>query len=622
MRLCSTHVRWQSLLLGLVLGALSATTGQAQQLPLEAAEQAERTAERIEAYRARADTLIDFYAGRVDPSDYSNGGYSDIAAALYRSQHRDWVRARLDTLMQNPRGDMFWMYPMTLIHFVGKDVLPETYRQRLRALWRTYRPYRGDTENHWVMYYSSLYLMTQLYPGAPGAQWFNGKSSAVNHAEARDYLLHWMELTTTRGQGEFDSPHYMSYYVLSMAMLYGYAEDPAMRTRAQMMLDYLLADFAVESLGGLYVGAFSRIYPEPLLERWRDNSTSYAWLLFGNAPFRPHLGAMILAMSGYEPPAMLGGMATDRSAPYVHRELKRTRHRIRYSDQRNTPVYKYTYMRQEYALGSIQGGLLQPIQQHTWELHWAAPGRRQGHNLLFTLHPYASGHELGMYFPEEPRTMIEAVLKSKGTYDSPKKWTGASPYEQVVQVKDALVVLYAIPEGTRFPHVNGYFSRALSRREEDEESGWIFARGGEALIAYYPLAPYTWQRAPGGDWRLFSPHRRNGAVVQVAPAGAYETFEAFKAAVRALPLKTTTAPQPRVQFTTLRGDQMTVRYGAEPRINGKGIAYEEWPLFEGPFLQASPGSGQLKMQYGRQHRLLDFNTVTLKEWVAEQPPSQ
>ena len=420
-------------------------------------------AERLKAYEMRADSLIDFYANRIDPADYSRGGYAAIAANLYRGRNMDWVTARLDSLMQNPRGDMFWMYPMTLIHLVGRERLPAPLRERLRALWRTYRPYRGDTENHWAMYYASLYLMTQQYPGLPGDRWYTGKSSSANHAEARSYLQHWMELTTTEGQGEYDSPHYMSYFVLSMALLHGFADDARMRQRAGMMLDYLLADFAVESLNGLYAGAFSRIYPGPVLNRWTDRSTSYAWLLFGNTPFRSHIGSLILAMSGYEPPRVLHAMATDRSAPYVHRERKRTRHRIRHSAARNAPVYKYMYMRSEYALGSSQGGLLQPIQQHTWELQWATDRPKEGHNMLFVTHPYASSHELTMYFPEEPRMLVDVVLRSKGTYNSGDKWTGGSPHEQVVQAQDALVALYALPPETRFPHVSGYFSRDLTR---------------------------------------------------------------------------------------------------------------------------------------------------------------
>src|SRR5690606_5730235 len=174
-------------------------------------------------------------------------------------------------------------------------------QQRMRDLWRTYTPYRGDTENHWAMYYASLYLITQLYPDEPGEAWFNGRSSQENHEEARGFLEHWTELTTTIGQGEYDSPHYMGFFITPLALLYAFADDPAMRRRAQMMLDYVIADFAVDSLNGLFAGAFSRIYPEPTLERWRNGSTSFAWLLFGNIPFRPDRVNVILPMVGYRP---------------------------------------------------------------------------------------------------------------------------------------------------------------------------------------------------------------------------------------------------------------------------------------------------------------------------------
>jgi hypothetical protein len=579
-------------------------------------------------------------------------GLIEVAARLYRGDPLPGIIPLLRRLEAQPQGDMFWMYPMTLIHLVGDGRLPAATQERLRDLWRTYHPYRGDTENHWAMYYTSLYLMTQQYPDLPGEAWYTGKSSAANHAEARSYLLDWMELTTTEGQGEYDSPHYIACFVAALALLYGYAEEASMRERAGMMLEYLLADFAVESLNGLYAGAFSRIYPLPTIERWRNASTTLSWLLFGNTPFRPdhhnvvldmpgyrpHGMALLLAVSGYAPSPVLHGIATDRSAPYVHRERKRTRHRIRHSAERNAPVYKYMYMREEYAMGSSQGGLLQPIQQHTWELQWAADPGAEERNVLFTLHPFSSPRELGMYFPEEPRRLTTTVIRGeKGTYDSGDKWTGGSPHEQVAQAQDALVALYDLPPGVRFPHVSGYFSRDLQRltpapseqapgqaseqasgqasgqasEEAPEEApGWIFAQGGSAYIAYYPLAPYTWRAEAGGDWRLHSAHRRNGAVVQVAPAAQYPSFGAFQRAVRALPLTVERGPALRVAYTSLRGDRIEAVYGEEPRVNGAPVGYASWPLFGGPHLEAERGSGRLRLRHGDRSHLLDFNNVT------------
>lgn len=565
-------------------------------------------------FEARRDALIDYYATRIPADDLTTGGYFDIAARLYQNKDMDWVLARLDTLMEAPRGDMFWMYPMVAVNFIGKDKLPEAYRKRLRDLWRTYRPYRGDTENHWAMYYTAMYLMAELYPDDPAESWYNGRSSAENRAEAKEYLIDWMNITTTIGQGEFDSARYMDFYLIPMAQLHAFAQDPEMRRRGQMMLDYLLADFAVDNLNGMYAGASSRLYPTQVLERWKDNIVGYAWLLFGNTTQSMRGGGILLAMSGYQPPEVLYRIATDRSQPYVQKELKRTRHRIRNSDVRNVPVYKYMYMSEAYAIGSIQGGLLQPIQQHTWEVLWANENPEEGFNVLFNLHPYSSAHELAMYFPEEPKLLTEAVVRSKNTYDSGDKWVSGSPYEQVLQEKDALIVLYDIPKGTRFSHISGFFSRHLTQLEEDE-SGWIFVRGGDAYIAYYPLSSYTWIEDEGGDKRLHSEGLKNGAVVQVATASEFPSFDAFKAKISALHLEVAASPQLQVSFTSLRGDRMTAVYGEPPVINGAPVNYSDWKQFDGPYLYAEQGSKKLELRHGTLRRLLDFEEVSIKDWI-------
>ena len=593
--------------IGVVLGTLAVPVAHAQPHPISQAEY-------TEAYQARRDSLIRFYAYRYDTAELSRAGYFDLAARLMLGIDEDGVETILDSLLSRPpRGDMFWMFPFVTAWFAGAEDLPH-YSTRLRDRWRTYMPYRGDTENHWVLYYSTLYLMAQEFPDDPADRWFSGKSARENRAEAEEFLLHWMDLTTTIGQGEYDSPHYLKVFLAPMALLYAYARDPAMRQRAEMMLDYLIADFATESLDGLYGGAHSRLYEREVVQPWFTAASRFAWLLFGNTPFGNCGECYILAQSGYVPPLILYQIATDRSEPYIHREYKRTRHRIRNSDLKNAPVYKYTAMRAEYVLGSSQGGLLQPIQQQTWDLTWAVDDPRGVHNTLFTVQPYSSPHEGTMYFAEPWDMVTELIARSKKEYDLPTKWTGGSPYEQVFQYGDALVALYDIPEGARFPHISGFFSKDLSRREADA-SGWIFAHGGDALIAYYPLAPYQWRQEEKGDWRLHSPHRKNGAVVQVTPASAFVSWEAFKQAVRRLPLATGTTPEPHVQFTTLSGNRLTMRYGEIPTLDGAPVNYDAWPLFEGPFLRADRGSRRLEIRYGRTRRVLDFNTLTITESV-------
>lgn len=566
------------------------------------------------ALQARRDSLIDYFADQVPADDYSHGGYIDIAAKLFRGKDLDWCVARLDTLMADPRGDMFWMYPFIEVTYAGKDILPADTRARMRSLWKTYHPYRGDTENHWAMYYTAMYLVTQMYPNEPGTEWFNGKSSTENFDEAEEYLISWMDLTTTIGQGEFDSPDYYGVYIIPMSQLYTWAKDPEMKIRAGMMLEWLLADFAAENLDGLYTGGHSRTYPDPVKNQWHTASTGISWLMFGNTTFYPRGENLILALSGFEPPEIIYHIATDRHAAYEHRELKRTRHRMRFSDVKNAPVYKTTYMRKEYAIGSLQGGLLQPIQQHTWDVTWALPHPQDAENTLFTIHPYSSYKELGMYFSWITGWLTEGVVRSKTTYDSPDKWTGGSPYEKVFQHEDALIVLYNIPEGTRYPHINGFFSRDLKERFEDE-SGWIFARGGDAYIGYYPLAPYVWEAEEDGSSRLHSTSLKNGAVVQVAPVSEFEGIDGFKRAVVSLPLMVSMDSVPSVDYVSLQGHRMSFTYGQVPTVDGLKLDYEHWPLFDGPYMHADRGSKKLELRYGKTHRVLDFNNLSVREWV-------
>ncbi|MBI1788026.1 MAG: hypothetical protein HYR60_10825 [Acidobacteria bacterium] len=563
--------------------------------------------QREQAFAQRLRQVVEHNAG-LEPS---KAGYQTIAAKLYLGRDPEWCSRRLETLLQDPSGDMFWMFPVTAVAYLGRDKLTPSARGALRKAWKTYMPYRGDTENHWLLYYTSLYLMAQLYPNEPGESWYTGKSSEENLREAEGFLLHWMDLTTTKGQGEYDSTHYIGVYLLPLSYLAEWAGDPAMRLRARMMLDWVIADYAVENLGGLYVGAHARTDDRQVLEKWAGVSSDFGWLLFGlGYPLEgySYYALFYSVASGYMPPEVIHRIATDRSRNYVHHELKRTRHRWRYSETRNAPVYKTTYMRRDYAVGSDQGGLLQPIQQHSWDVTWAVPDPRGVHNTLFSMHPYSAPFELQMYFTALPDFVTESVVRSKRSYDSPDKFLGGSRYEQIFQDLDTVIALYDIPPGTRYPHINGFFSKDLSKLVE-HPSGWIFVQGGQASIAYYPLAPYEWRPIQGGGKRLYSPHLKNGTVVQVAAASEFADFAAFQRAILALPLQTAREPVPSVEFRSLRGHKLKFRYGQTPEVDGQPVRYQDWKLFEGPYLNAAPGSRKLVLTHGSLRRVLDFNEI-------------
>ena len=579
-------------------------------------------------YEARIDEVLAWRSAQAKPGELL-GDMAVIGAKLARHEDLDLCSRSVIELMKDPGSGPFWMFPAVDVAFLGRDQLSPAARQAIRDAWRTGMQIRGDTENHWAMYYTSLYLMSELYPNDPASSWYTGKSSQENLAEARDYLIHWMDLATTIGQGEFNPTHYIGEYAIPMLYLSVWAKDPAMKKRGQMMLDWLFADLAENTLHGVLRGANSRCDDVSVLERWNALASFFSWILFGNTPPTASYGGwgtyFATAAKGYDVPEVIYRIAVDRDGDYVQRDLKRTRRRWRNSDVLMAPIYKTSYMRRDYAVGSYQGGMSDPIQTHVWDVTWAVPDPRGVHNTMFSLNPVSSGYDLQTYFTELPDQMTKGVTKEgKASYDSPDKFLGGSRFEQVFQDLDTIVALYDIAPGTRFPHVNGFFSKDLQDLTVDK-SGWIFARGGNTYLAYRPLADFepksvarikssfTGERVDSGDKLLYSPHLKNGTILQAASASEFKDFAAFQAAIRALPLEFSLEPVPTVKLTTLRGHQVVCTYGQAPVLEGKPVDYTKWKLFEGPYLNAEKGSKILTITHGKLKRVLDFNAVKITD---------
>ncbi len=559
----------------------------------------------LKGYEERAAHVTSFFDTTRNANYYS-------AAAKYAhninvAQADSMVLVLL--LLQKPSGDMFWMFPVIGAYLHGKDKMSPEVKAAVRQAWKTYAPYRGDTENHWCMYYASLFLAAEQWPNLPGLEWYNGKSSDENREEAKAYLIHWIKITTTIGQGEFDSPDYLPEYAVPMLLLAQFAQDAEMKKRGAMMADYLYADFAAEHLAGQYIGGFSRIYQPAVYKPLQSPASAFAWLYFGTGD--PSLSGWILfpALSNYRLPEIIYDLAMDRSQAYIHQERKRVRNVIRFGIEKNPPVYKYTYMTKDYGLSSLHGGILQPIQQHTWSVRFTSG---KPYTTIFGLHPYWSGIELGMFFPEEIKTMIADVVSSKGTYNKEDKWTGSSPYERTFQHKNTLLVLYDIAPGTTAEHINGFFPKNLEQRVVDA-SGWIFCKAGDTYVGWYPLQESEWKEEEE-NWRLRSHKLQNGYVVEVRSQAEAGSFAAFQEKLRARTPKANLQPNSvSVDYTTLDGAKMYFAFPEVRQLNGKPVDLTKYKLFEGPFLNAEVGSEKLTMTYKNKRRVLDFKKLTIEE---------
>ncbi|HTY36495.1 MAG TPA: hypothetical protein VMH23_05260 [Bacteroidota bacterium] len=550
-------------------------------------------------------------------------GFFTVTAKLVTGHDRDWAIAMLDSLTTDESiGGMFYSYSAIGTYLRVKNLLPDSLKHKIRRAYRERTMYRGDTENHWVMYYTGLYLASQTWPNEDRSQWFNGKSSAENFREAQSWLNQWMKITTTIGQGEFDSPTYFTVFLTPMLTLAEFASDPVMKRKAEMMVDFLLADYAVDHLEGNYCGGHSRDYPEDIVNPLSAPAALWAWLYFGEpktelwteARYRPRYRGgwetVFGATTSYRLPEIIYRIATDRSTPYVATETKRVRNIIRFNPEKNPPVYKYMYMTGSYALGSLQGGILQPIQQHTWDVTYVS---EKPNNTIFTLHPFYSGKELAMFFPEEQKFLADDVNRYHIVYTDPNKWNSSSPYEQTFQHKNAIIVLYTIDPEAHHSHIDGFFPKTLDERIIDP-SGWIFCRADSVYVAFYPLKAYEWIEEKT-DWRWRSHALKNGVVLEAGSMQEDRSFAEFQKRMReGKPELLESDKALTVRYRTRNGDSMTFTYGGERLLNGKSTDFQSYKLFNGPFIQSERGSGVVRMIARGNALELDFNKVTIREW--------
>ncbi len=539
------------------------------------------------SYQARLNEILDWRDGLAKKNGEQTVDMAAVAVKLARHEDAALCSRRVIELMKAPGSGPFAMFPMTCVAFLGRDQLSPQARQAIRDVWRTTLQIRGDTENHWAMYYSTLYLMSEMYPNDPASSWYTGKSSRENMAEAKAYLISWMDLATRIGQGEFNPTHYIGEYAIPLVFLSNWAQDPVVRQRAHMMLDWIFADFAENTLNGTSIGAHARTDDIGIIEKWNSLSSCFSWLYFGNCPPPAAYGSWPIYFAAadndgqYVLPEVIYRIGVDRPADYLQRDLKRSRRRWRDSPVLMAPIYKTTYVRKDYAVGSYQGGLSDPIRAHVWDVTWAVPDPRGRHNTMFSMNPISSPYDMQMYFAEFPDAVISAATNAhKPTYDSPDKFLGCSAFEQVFQDLDTVVALYNDP--ARHPvsaRERLLLPRDLVGMREDPRAG--SSPGGERPTWPIALAPYEWRPVQGGDKRLYSPHLKNGTILQAAAASEFKNFAAFQQAILALPLEVKLEPVPTVTLRSLRGKEIVCTYGEAPVVNGTPIDYSSWKLFDG-----------------------------------------
>jgi len=533
--------------------------------------------------------------------------YSSAIAKILSTQRRTEGMKLLDTLIMTTGFTVAERFRLMVLYLHTKKHLNEEYTGAIRDIWVQLPVIPPVEEYELVPYNTALLLACEAF--GSDAAWFNGKSTALNKAEATSYLNTWMNETTTMGQQMFDSPTYGTALIVSMQLLYDFAGDPAMRNRAKTMASWLMADFALDYLDGQYAGAHGKENLFSAMMPIASDMSAIGWLYFGNGVPQYRLDQYLACLSKYTLEKEIVELALDRKKPYESFELKRSATRLRGSGAATYPLKKYTYMEPLYAVGSIPAGVHTLSEQHTWDVTWSGD---EGTTTVFTMHPYADPGMVAEFVPGSPEEAFKFYSAKDQYFVTATKTVGGSPYESVFHYKNTVIALYDIPDKLPWhPFITGYLPLRPKKLDIDTSgSGWITINTGDVYIALYPLKPYNLYPEQTG-MRLYSRGGKTGAIVQAAGRSAVGDYKSFRTKIRKSKIDLSSfETEGIVRYTTIFGDKLVHKYKGTATVNGAAPQFPEGMLFSSPRATSALGSGIMRIEGKKTVLVLDMKNGT------------
>ncbi|MBT7861567.1 MAG: hypothetical protein HN712_14700 [Gemmatimonadetes bacterium] len=508
----------------------------------------------------------------------------------------------------------FNIFPGIALLCRWEDRVPEAAVADIKRMFLSGWQQRGNTENHWLMFYVGNLLAAERWADEP--KFWNGLPPAAMHAEARRWILGMIARSATIGHYEYDSTGYHNEHFVPYLALAEHSRDEHLRQQAEKMVLFLLADMAVEYFHGAYAGGHSR---EGNVNTWTQVGPGQGlnYLYFGDEDFDPERHCQTYAVPAmaahFRPPALLARMALDRDTPHMVRKTKPPRAVYRHVERPAEAVRKTTWMSRSFALGSTQTGLpgppAGPIDLVSWDLTWVGP-RHQAK--ICCNHPYQSPKRFSAFLPDYPQRVGRSVGTGKPFLLRPDRLFGASPYERMMQHEGTAIILYRIPEEDETPFVNCFLPKAPTWHERGD---WLLADLGDFYVGVRPIGPYQWEdiREAGkdGNWidgwllRINDPHA--GLVIEAVEQDDIATFDEYLHRRSDSPPDLSGWPEAgRVAVSTWAGTRLDMSFDGSHHIDGESIDYTAWPLLDSPCVAAPLGSGLVSLQHDDDSLSLDF----------------
>jgi hypothetical protein len=491
------------------------------------------------------------------------------------------------------------MYEATKNH-LRAELKKFTYRgptqKELDYIWYAIYPdgsgnvYPSYSENM-KMYKAQLYLLAN--------QEFKNESSTYqeNYEKWKIWWHEWFDEHAKKGWAEIANSYLYGFSLVSICNVYDFIGDPKIKLKAEMTIDWLLADHVIEQFKGIRGGGKVRIYTRDSSLEWKRGYLDYLFFGSHNEVYWEEDGE-ILTTSTYRPPDVLIDLALDEDKG-VYEIKERRPYGISTTDQR-WQARKYSYVTPHYILGGFQRGTSD-----------------KGYMEL------SNDHLFGLTF----NTGNDAFIFPWGkNYGIPQDQQGCY-YDQVYQYKNVMIAKmggttswkYASEQGYGDPNeapARCYFANSVLD-EKIEESGWIFIKEGGAYAAYRPVSGgYEWKNEP---W--WSDQFDNGiyvvadepqipAILEAAQVSDYSSFVEFRNDIKNRYLSYS---DDTVKYEASDGKMIEVNFGVlydgnNIKIDGQKQAteLENYKTFESPYVNSDWNSGFIVISKDGKKCTLDF----------------
>jgi hypothetical protein len=333
-------------------------------------------------------------------------------------------------------------------------------------------------------------------PGCSGTTYQVGNKYNT-HQFTEDLLINGMQNWVSRGNSEFDG-NYAHLITDSMLLLYDFAQDPAMKARAKMVLDLVYLDQAMDYSGGQKGGSAGRNYILNILDSRYLDFTFYELMGLGLDRYGSRGGHAYVTT--YRVPNLIQDVVhvDEESDDYWH--IQKERNDAGFMDG------KWTYVTPYYTLGMAESP------NTNWQL-------------TITTSDWGP---FKLWMDKDP---------DNGDSSSPETewglgWGPAVQYKNAILLYNSADHLHVYKENRTFDEGEGNLIDQNSGWENDyhlANSSWNFFREGKTAIALMMTS--------------------SRSALEVAVIGVdYPSFDAFKTAI------SNNASLSSGVFTTSRGD--------------------------------------------------------------------